>query len=48
MDIANVIDQDNVATSLDDAKLDEIAKEVITGFETDEESRHDWLEKEAS
>ena len=45
MDIANVIDQDNVATSLDDAKLDEIAKEVITGFETDEESRHDWLEK---
>ena len=45
MDIVNVIDQDNVATSLDDAKLDEIAKEVITGFETDEDSRHDWLEK---
>jgi len=34
----------NIAESLDDEKLKDIAEQVIKGYEIDEESRADWLE----
>jgi hypothetical protein len=38
---------DNLALELDDSELDRIADKVIEDFDNDEESRKDWLEREA-
>ena len=45
MDLLNVIDQDNIAEALDQDELDAIGQKVILDFETDEESRTEWLDR---
>lgn len=45
MEITDVIDQDNIAESLDKEVLQKIGEQIVLDFDADEESRSDWLQK---
>ena len=45
MDLTSAIDLENVAESFDEQKLEKLGKQVVIDFETDEDSRQEWLDR---
>lgn len=45
MDLTSAIDLENVAESFDEQQLEKLGKQVVIDFETDEDSRQEWLDR---